>query len=73
MDKLFKLKRKRKCSNVFTFGIEDDKKTVKNLVKKFNGTLYEPLIGLHSSKTRPKTKEMYNNLCISNITTQEYT
>jgi len=68
MDRLFKITRpKRKSSNIFTFGIEDDKKkTVKNLVKKFNGTLYEPQpSSVHSSGTRPKTKEMYNNLCLS--------
>jgi len=70
MDRLLKItKSKRKSSNVFTFGIEDDKKTVKNLVKKFNGTLYEPQpVSVSSSGTRPKTREMYNNLCISKIT-----
>lgn len=71
MDRIFKITRsKRKSSNIFTFGIEDDKKTVKTLVKKFNGTLYIPqLSSIHSSSsgTRPKTKEMYNNLCLSKV------
>lgn len=69
MDRLFKITRPkpiRKSSNIFTFGVEDDKKTVKKLVKKFNGTLYEPQpSSVDSSGTRPKTKEMYNNLCLS--------
>lgn len=71
MDKLFKFKRKKKSSNIFTFGMENDKKSLKMLVKKFNGTLYEPMIDIHSSGARPKTKEMYNNLCISNIKNQQ--
>jgi hypothetical protein len=67
MDRLFKItKSKQKSSSIFTFGIEDDKKTVKKLVKKFNGTLYEPRpVSVNSSGTRPKTREMYNNLCLS--------
>ena len=70
MDRLFKFTRaKRKSSNIFTFGIEDDKKTIKTLVKKFNGNLYESQpSSTHSSGTRPKTNEMYNNLCLSRIT-----
>ena len=51
--------------------MENDKKSLKMLVKKFNGTLYEPIIDIHSSGARPKTKEMYNYLCISNIKNQQ--
>jgi len=68
MERLFRITRpKRKSSEIFTFGIEDNKKTVKNLVKKFNGTLYESIPVNNCSGTRPKTKEMYNNLCLSKI------
>jgi len=69
MDRLFKLTRpKRKSSKIFTFGLEDEKQTLKTLVSKFNGTLYDtyPTCS-HSLGTRPKTKEMYNNLCLSRI------
>lgn len=67
MDRIFKItKSKRKSSNIFTFGMEDNKKSIKTLIKKFNGTLYEPQPdSVYSSGTRPKTKEMYNNLCLS--------
>lgn len=73
MDRIFKFTRQKgKTSTVFTFGIEDNKKTVKNLVKTFNGTLYErqKTSSNQNVNPRPKTNEMYNNLCLSKNTVE---
>lgn len=66
MFKRFRNTRTKKSPKIFTFDNKNDKKTLRGLVNKFDGKLYTKLpSSMYSSGTRPKTNEMYNNMCLS--------